>query len=600
MNLRNDYSTSGKKMFKRKANYSKLSFKKGIKVIGDDPAFHLNRTLKQYINNKLSKNISGENNNTNLDSKIINNLSSFVPKFKDNNNCLSRSNTVADIIKKRKLFSFKKNSKLKKINYSSKSKSSSGKKMIKSLSSNKYNLNLSHYKVIINRKNINLNLNKINKNQILKKNSNNSTQKYIRYSGSTALSNNDTNQLLEKNSAIFPYNNYSNNYNNNNILLSNNSTLEINNLKTPMRKTTDKKNKYTMQYFTQNNYYNYTNIKNKDKKYNNNICLLKNSKNMNNKNGQNNMTLEGKVNLKSISSYNQPINNSNIKNESNNINNPSDIYKDDNNKNNNNEYSYTISNMKNTPQKCNNNIFDMNIINNMNNMNKSINICSTNKIEDKINKEYLKTDNSFEYIKRIEFLENENKFLKGEIYESKNKLLLLENKINKLLVEKNSIEKEECPRPTPYVKKYSMETLQNFQPSSSIDININSSEIQKKENERKIKNNLNEEIINEINDKNMINKSLVNKEQIYIYQPSNNINEKQKMNNLGKNKSNLYMKNDINTKNKINVNKNYKKITNNTNDKKKMWKKVNNMKQLVDKYRFTHLNFYTEGNINNI
>ena len=236
MNLRNDYSTSGKKMFKRKANYSKLSFKKGIKVIGDDPAFHLNRTLKQYINNKLSKNISGENNNTNLDSKIINNLSSFVPKFKDNNNCLSRSNTVADIIKKRKLFSFKKNSKLKKINYSSKSKSSSGKKMIKSLSSNKYNLNLSHYKVIINRKNINLNLNKINKNQILKKNSNNSTQKYIRYSGSTALSNNDTNQLLEKNSAIFPYNNYSNNYNNNNILLSNNSTLEINNLKKLIKK----------------------------------------------------------------------------------------------------------------------------------------------------------------------------------------------------------------------------------------------------------------------------------------------------------------------------------------------------------------------------
>ena len=34
--------------------------------------------------------------------------------------------------------------------------------------------------------------------------------------------------------------------------------------------------------------------------------------------------------------------------------------------------------------------------------------------------------------------------------------------------------------------------------------------------------------------------------------------------------------------------------------KKKMWKKVNNMKQLVDKYRFTHFNFYTEGNINNI
>ena len=597
MNLRNDYSISGKKMFKRKA---KLVYKKGIKVINDDPAFHLNRTLKQYINYKLSKNISGENNNTKIDSKILNNLSSFVPKLKDNDNCLSRSNTVADIIKKRKLFSIKKNSKLKKINYSSKSKSNSGKKMIKSLSSNKFNLNLSHYKVIINRKNINLNLNKINKNQILKKNSINSTQKYIRYSGSTALSINDNNQLLEKSSAIFPYNNYNTNYNNNNILLSNHSTLEINNLKTPMRKTTDKKNKYTMQYYTQNNYYNYTNVKNKEKKYNNNICLVKNNKNLNNKNGQNNLNLDGTINLKSFSSYSQPINNSNFKNGNNNIKNPSEIYKDDNTNNinkSNNKYCYTISNMKNTPQKCNNNIFDINI---MNNMNKSINIYSTNKIEDKVNKEYLKTDNSFEYIKRIEFLENENKFLKGEISESKYKLLLLENKINKLLVEKNSIEKEECPRPTPYVKKYSMETLQNTQPSPSIDININNSEIKKKENERKINHYLNNKITNENSDKNMVNKSLVNRVQKFIYQPINNINEKQKMNNLRKNKSSQYIKSNINTKNKINVNKNYKKIANNIDDKKKMWKKVNNMKQLIDKYRFKHLNFYTEGNINNV
>ena len=596
MILRNEYSTSGKQMFKKKAKFSKLSYKKSLKKIDDDPAFHLNRTLKQYINYKLSKNISGENNITNIDSKVQNNLSSFVPKFKDNDNCLSRSYTVAEIIKKRKLFSLKKNSKFKKINYSSKSKSSSGKKMIKSMSSNKYNLNLSNYKVIINRKNINLNLNKINKNQILKKNSNNSTQKYIRYSGSTAFSINDNNQLLEKNSAIFPYNNYNNNYNNN-ILLSNNSTLEINNLKTPMRKTTDKKNKFTNQFFKQNNYYNYTNVKNKDKKYNYNICLVKNNKNMNNKNCQNDMTLDGNVNLKSISSYNQPINNSNIKNGSNILNNPSDIYKDDisNNKNNNNEYCYTISNMKNTPQKCNNNIFDIN------NTNKSINICSTNKIEDKVNKEYLKTDNSFEYIKRIEFLENENKYLKGEISESKNKLLLLENKINKLLVEKNSIEKEECPRPTPYVKKYSLETLQNFQPSPSIDINIiNNSEIQTKENERKINYNLNDKIINENSDKNVVKKSLLNKVQKNVYQPINNFNIKQKTNNLRKNKSSHYLKSNINTQNKINVNKNYKKIANNINDKKKMWKKVNNMRQLIDKYRFTHLNFYTEGNINNI
>jgi hypothetical protein len=37
-----------------------------------------------------------------------NNLSSFVPKFKDNDKILSKSNTVAEIIKKRKLFSLKK------------------------------------------------------------------------------------------------------------------------------------------------------------------------------------------------------------------------------------------------------------------------------------------------------------------------------------------------------------------------------------------------------------------------------------------------------------------------------------------------------------
>ena len=58
--------------------------------------------------------------------------------------------------------------------------------------------------------------------------------------------------------------------------------------------------------------------------------MVKNNKNMNNKNCQNDMTLDGNINLKRISSYNQPINNSNIKNGSNILNNPSDIYKDDN------------------------------------------------------------------------------------------------------------------------------------------------------------------------------------------------------------------------------------------------------------------------------
>lgn len=79
----------------------------------------------------------------------------------------------------------------------------SQKKLIKSISSNK--LNLSTYFNFYNNEYINKKK-EINKNKILKKNSNTS-QKYIRYSASTALSNTDINQLIEKNNSILPYNN---------------------------------------------------------------------------------------------------------------------------------------------------------------------------------------------------------------------------------------------------------------------------------------------------------------------------------------------------------------------------------------------------------
>ena len=89
-----------------------------------------------------------------------------------------------------------------------------------------------------------------------------------------------------------------------------------------------------------------------------------------------------------------------------------------------------------------------------------------NKIKDDntINNLNTKNDNSFIYIQKIEKLENENKLLKNEINDSNYKLKLLEEKINKLLLlGKSSIpkDKEECPKPTPYVKKYSADILQN-------------------------------------------------------------------------------------------------------------------------------------------
>ena len=97
-------------------------------------------------------------------------------------------------------------------------------------------------------------------------------------------------------------------------------------------------------------------------------------------------------------------------------------------------------------------------INNISNIDqKSIDIyMNTNNKEIKDN--YKTEDNKdFLYIQKIEKLENENKILKDEINNSKNKLQLLEDKINKLLLGKNKdiSEKEECPQPTPYVKKYS-------------------------------------------------------------------------------------------------------------------------------------------------
>lgn len=63
---------------------------------------------------------------------------------------------------------------------------------------------------------------------------------------------------------------------------------------------------------------------------------------------------------------------------------------------------------------------------------------------------------------------------------------------------KNSIEKESCPQPTPYVKKYSLETIQNIN-QSPLTINTNS-DIENKINFKDVK--------DETNTKNNLNKKV--------------------------------------------------------------------------------------------
>lgn len=585
MNIRNDFINSGKKIIHKKGNYTKLNLKRNLKTL-DDPAFHLNRTLKQYINYKLNKNSCEKNIR---ETKNSNNLS----KFKENNKSFSRCQTVSNIVKSKKVFPIKKIKKSKIINYfsksKSKSKSNSRKKVIKSISNTKIN----HHKIHINQKNKNvIDNNKIRKNIIfLKKFSNNSTtQKYFRYSGSTAFSINDNNQLYEKNNSIIPINN-----NNNNVVISNHSTLEINKLKTPMGQTTSKKNKFTSQYFSQNEKERYscsdfTHIKGKDKKCQN-ICLVKKSNNINTRNnyidqdGNNVLYSDLSLNRKTTNSSNTFQNNNIIIEKQNNINYTVDLngYNDLYKNNNNIRYSYTISNEKNTPEKSNNTLNDFGNINQRND-----NSNSNNKYDDKRNTDYIKKDNNLEYIKRIELLENENKVLKGEINESKNKLIILESKINKILFEKSSIEKEECPRPTPYVKKYSMQNLQNnTDDSNNINIIKNENHVEPKKNEKENK-----------QDNMMKNKSFLNKIQKQIPQPTKNNHQKSKLTKLKKNKSSNFLKNVT----KINVNKNHhNNIFNIRNEKSKKSKKINNMHRYVEEhikmFKSTYSNFFFEGNI---
>lgn len=534
MNILNECSRSGIKITKKRINFKKLNLKKNIQII-DDPAFHLNRTLKAYINNRLNNNISTEKIETVKNSNDISKLKELF-----NNTSFNRAKTLSNFINKKQYFSKKKTSKFKKPSHTSKSR----KKLIKSISSNK--LNLSTYINFYNNRCMNKK-NEINKNKIVKKNSNNS-QKYIRYSGSTALSNTDTNQLIDKNNSILPYNN-------NIQILTNHSTLDINTLKCPIAgQTTSKKNKFTAQYFPQN-------VNEKINKYPKKNNLKKNRQNLI-KNYTNNLIINNNGNIPNINANTINKTENNIQYfKINELYNGGALYNTkeiiDN------KYSYTLSNNKtNTPEKI------LNKSVNINNINKnSIDINSNNKIENEINS--IKKEYNDKYLKKIEMLENENKLLKGEIKDSNNRLQLLENKINELLLGKSSIEKEACPQPTPYVKKYSLETIQNIS-QSPLTINTNS-EIENKINFKDVK--------NETNIKNNLNKKIFfNKIQNNINQPSIKINKQSpKFNQYNTSKSPFYKKdrNNINTPTKINVNKYSKNVIINKKEKKKTCKKIN-------------------------
>ena len=126
----------------------------------------------------------------------------------------------------------------------------------------------------------------------------------------------------------------------------------------------------------------------------------------------------------------------------------------------NNQKKPCIKNYKLCPNKIYNTFNnDNNNINNiyLNNIQNVNNINNINNISHK--QENLSNKNKEKYYSKIVLLENENKILKDEIKESKNRISVLENKIEELLDDKNSKENSVCPQPTPYVVKYSKDIL---------------------------------------------------------------------------------------------------------------------------------------------
>ena len=422
---------SSEKIIIKRKPFPKVNISKNLHLM-NLPEFHLNRTIKAYINSKLNKTNFLQNSTEKIFPSKLNkskSKSKSKTKTKTNNNNLTRINTITNILNNKKNFSRKKPNKIK-VSLTPKSH----KKLYKSKSKPKFNISsyILNYRKKCNIKKGNNYLNK-------------SEHKFIRNVRSTNLSNNTTNKIMNKTTSIFNHDNQIN---------SNNSTLDFNNKKKQSLNvlSTSKKSKFNNQFFPEEKrikikFSKINNIKNKNNQVKD-IILKK--KNINNKIDIN---LDNSFSKKSFNiNSDKNMNLNYINNTENNI-----IYTK---LESNHIYFHDCNISDKTLSKFNNitNTNQQSIEINLNNSNKKM-----NSDKNVINNFQAKSDNNLEYIKKIEKLENENKLLKNEINDSKYKLQLLEDKINKLLLGKNSItmEKEECPQPTPYVKKYSDNIFQN-------------------------------------------------------------------------------------------------------------------------------------------
>ena len=427
---------SNKKIsIKRKAN-SKVNISKNLHLM-NLPEFHLNRTIKAYINKKLN---SKTNNSVNKKNITENNISIIKiqskMKQRNHNSNLTHNNTM-NILKPKKI-NINKNSHKAKVSFTPKSL----KKIYKSKSKPKFNI--SNYILILKKNNKNQRLN----NKFKKKYLNDSEQLYHKYTGFFSFNNNPNNKIIDKSPSISHQENQ---------IISNSSSLEFNNRKKPCGygHTTSKKSKFNKQFLGNETKFNIkfsklSKLKNKGNEIKN---IIMNKKSINNKININldNNFIEKSFNIIN-SEKNDNMNLNYINNTENNI-----IY---NKTESNHIYFHDCNISDKTLSKIDN-------ISTTNNKTIDINMNITdNKIKDDntINNLNTKMDNSFVYMQKIEKLENENKLLKNEINDSNYKLRLLEEKINKLILlgkSSISIDKEECPQPTPYVKKYSAGILQN-------------------------------------------------------------------------------------------------------------------------------------------
>ena len=532
-----------------KSFMSKNNIKRNLKIM-NDPAFHLNKTLKEYIAQKLKKNISTEkilkdNKNTN-EIKMKNGIMNIIPEMSKGYNYFNRIKTLSNILHQSKSKKDCKKRKIKIKNINSKSNKK------KCNSKNKMNLNLLNFHNKRNDSKIKENINqKIN---TLSNNSKN--QKCFWYSGSDI----NSNHFLERGDNI---------YSSINQYKPNNTTLEVNPIKSPLAQNIKKENKFIKQY--NNNLGNilsngrYDNLDNVKIDYSNNIKTeINNTLFPIDNNIYNNTYYSDNINKKSFKcskSNSVIIINANINNKSDN--------------------TIKFTNIKDSHEKP---IYKNSIMILNNDMKEYYNTTGNNN-ENNNHENINKNSNSFEYLKKIEMLENENKLLKGEISESKNRLIMLEKKIGQLLGEKNLTltEKEECPQPMPYVKKYSAQTCMNFRPSKSpINDNYNKKETYIKNLKRKV--DKNKKKIKNINNK--LNKKKLNKNKRYI-RSNKYLTLKNSMNltpykttilKNSKTKSCLRTRNNSDINLKVNLsNKSYKNIIHQKKINKKSKKKFNNI-----------------------